>query len=185
MLEAQKGDTPSFEALLRKYFGRIYNFIYRYLGSRESAEDLTQEVFIRVYKSLPAYKPEAKFQTWLYVIARNLSLNELRNTQNKAFSLDNTMMTEDGEVKAQFADPAAADPFEDLANKESVQLIKQALDSLPENQKAAVILQRFEGLSYDQIAVALGCSTQAIKSLLNRAKETLRDKLSKIPGLKE
>ena len=184
MVEAQKGDKASFEALLRKYFSRIFNFLYRALGSREAAEDLTQEVFIRVYRALPSYRHEAKFQTWLYVIARNLAYNELRKNKHKAFSLENVMMTDEGEVRHHFADSNAVDPYRELENKETLFLVQQAVNSLPENQKTAVILQRFEGMSYEEIAATLGCSAQAVKSLLNRAKESLKDRLSKIPEFK-
>ena len=181
MLEAQKGNTASFEALLRKYFSRIFNFAYRYLGSRESAEDIAQETFIRVHRSLASYSPQSKFQTWLYVIARNLCLNELRNNKNRAYSLDGMLETEDGEMPAQFADHNAADPANELVNKETLAKLIEVIESLPENQRTAVLLQRFDGLSYDEIAKVLGCSLQAVKSLLNRAKESLKDKLSSLP----
>lgn len=178
LLEAKKGDRASFEALLRKYFGRIFNFNYRFLGSREIAEDLTQEVFLRVYRSLPSYQPQAKFQTWIYTIARNLCLNEVRKNKQRFFSLEDALESQDGEIKGQFGDPSAANPSEELQGKEQGVLIRQAVDSLPENQRTAVILQRYEGLSYDEIAATLGCSVPAVKSLLNRAKESLRTKLA-------
>lgn len=178
MLDAQKGNTASFEALLRKYFSRIFNFAYRYLGSRESAEDIAQETFIRVHRSLAKYSPQSKFQTWIYVIARNLCLNELRNNKHKVYSLDSMLDTEDGEVPAQFADHNAVDPGTELVNKETLKRLIEVIESLPENQRTAVLLQRFEGLSYEEIAEVLGCSLQAVKSLLNRAKESLKNKLA-------
>lgn len=118
MLEAQKGHAASFEILLRKYFTRIFNFSYRYLGSRESAEDITQETFIRVHRSLASYRPESKFQTWLYVIARNLCLNELRKNKHRAFSLDCLMSSQQGELPGQFADTATVNSSQELMNKE-------------------------------------------------------------------
>ncbi len=180
MLEAQKGNKASFETLLRKYFTRIFNFSYRYLGNRESAEDLAQETFIRVHQAIPTYRPTAKFQTWLYVICRNLCLNELRNNKNKPFSMENVLESDDGESKTQFKD-SNPNPYQELASKETLHFIQMTIHGLPENQKTAVILQRFEGFSYEEIAETLGCSVQAVKSLLNRAKETLKEKLSQLP----
>ena len=182
MLAAQKGHSVSFEILLRKYFTRIFNFSYRNLGSRESAEDIAQETFIRVNRSLASYRPESKFQTWLYVIARNLCLNELRKNKHKMFSLDRLMSSRDDEMPQQFADTTMVNPAQELMNKETLALVMQVIDSLPENQKTAVLLQRFEGFSYEDIAQTMGCSVSAVKSLLNRVKTSLRQKLSDLPG---
>ena len=181
MVAAQKGDQASFESLLRKYFTRIFNFAYRYLGSRESAEDIAQETFIRVHRCLASYRPEAKFQTWLYVIARNLCFNELRKNKYKTFSLEGMTSSENGEFPKQFADMMTISPAKELENKETLALVMQVIESLPENQKTAVLLRRFEGLAYEEIAQAMGLSLQAVKSLLNRAKESLRQKLSHFP----
>lgn len=181
MLDAQKGNTASFEALLRKYFSRIFNFAYRYLNSRESAEDIAQETFIRVHCSLARYSPQSKFQTWVYVIARNLCLNELRKNKHKAYSLDGMLETQDGDIPTQFADHNAPDPSNELVSKETLAKLLEVIESLPENQRTAVLLQRFEGLSYEEIAKVLDCSLQAVKSLLNRAKESLKNKFSSLP----
>lgn len=181
MLDAQKGHTVSFEALLRKYFTRVLNFAYRYLQSRENAEDIAQETFVRVYRALPSYRPASKFQTWLYTIARNLCLNEIKSHKNKNYSLDALTDRGDDETPAQFRDESSPGPAQEIEKKELMALVVAAVNSLPENQKTAVLLQRFEGLAYEQIADIMGCSTQAVKSLLNRAKENLKDKLSGMP----
>lgn len=151
MLEFQKGDKASFEALMRKYYGRVFNFILRIVSRRDAAEDLTQEVFIKVYHAESAYVPQAKFQTWVFTIAKNLSVNECKN-------------------------PILAD--EKLFQNETVRMVKEAVHSLPENQWLAVILRRYEKFSYAEIAESLNCSTEAVKSLLSRAKETLKKKLA-------
>ncbi len=178
MLEFQKGDTGSFETLLRKYFPRIFNYVYRLVGSRETAEDLTQETFIRVYRAAASYQPRAKFQTWIFTVARNLALNELRRLKRKTFSLDAEREGKDGTMAPQREDPSARTADEQLLLKERREQVRRAVDSLPENQRTAVVLRRFEGFSYEQIARTLGLSVSAVKSLLSRAKDNLKEKLS-------
>lgn len=178
MLEFQKGSKASLEALMHKYYPRLLNFIYRFLGSREAAEDITQEVFVRVYKSASCYRPKAKFQTWVFTIARNLSLNELRRSKKACVSLEETFSSEDGEVKRQVEDLNGEDPDMELIRKEKAAAVKAAIHDLPENQRTAVILRRYEDFSYEEIARAMNVSVQAVKSLLSRAKENLKNKLT-------
>lgn len=179
MLEFQKGDQASFETLLRKYYPKIFSFIYRFVGSRETAEDLTQETLIRVFHSRKTYRPQAKFQTWVYTIAKNISLNELRRSRRKHVSLTGG----DGEsavLLRQLEDPAFPRPDRALMQEELQSLIRTAINSLPENQQLAVVLRRYEEFSYEEIARVLKCSVSAVKSLLNRAKEQLKIKLAGI-----
>ncbi len=178
MLEFQEGNKASFEDLMRKYFPRLVNFIYRYVGSREMAEDLTQEVFIRVYKSVANYKPQSKFQTWVFTIARNLSLNQLKRNKHKAVSLDATFSSDEGELKRQVEDTRSESPDEDILRRERSAVVKSAISDLPENQRVAVLLRRYEQFSYAEIADTMNVSVKAVKSLLSRAKESLRVKLS-------
>jgi len=181
MLEVQKGHQAPFESLMRKYYKRIYNFIYRFVGNRQQAEDLTQEVFIRVYKSAISYQPKSKFQTWIYTIAKNLSLNELRKKDRKnCVSLQEEIPTSRGVVFRQVEDPAAKNAWEAMVQDEKQAVIREAIQSLPSMQRMAVILRRYEELSYEQIAQTLQCSVPAVKSLLNRAKEGLKLKLSNL-----
>ena len=178
MLEFKGGDKASFEALMTKYFPRVLNFIYRFVGNRELAEDLTQEVFIKVYHSAANYTPQAKFQTWLFTIAKNISLNEIRRHKGHTISLDETFETDGNEVKRQFEDTKMANPKEELLLKEKQEIIKEAIHSLPENQRMAVLLRRYDNFSYEEIAKTLNVSVKAVKSLLSRAKENLREKLA-------
>ncbi len=183
MLEVQKGHQAPFESLMRKYYKRIYNFIYRFVGHRQLAEDLTQDVFIRVYKSADSYHPKAKFQTWIYTIAKNLSLNELRKKSSRnSISLEQEIPTSRGAVLPQVEDPRAKSLWESMAQEEKQSVVREAIQSLPENQRMAVILRRYEDLSYEQIAQTLQCSVPAVKSLLNRAKEGLKGKLRNVMG---
>jgi len=178
MLEFQKGNVPAFETLMRKYYARILNFSYRFVGDRDTAEDLAQEVFIKVHRSGSSYRPQAKFQTWIYTIAKNLSLNAVRSMKRQAVSLDQDVDGEDGAMQRQLADPKAEHPAQVLQRQETAVIVQEAVNSLPENQKLAVILRRYERLSYEAIAETMGCSPEAVKSLLNRAKENLKVKLS-------
>ena len=177
MLEFQKGNVASFEALMRKYYKRVLNFAYRFVGNSEVAEDLAQEVFIRVYKSVSSYKPQAKVQTWIFTITKNLSLNELRRKKRHMVSIDETFVAKDNDIKKQFEDKNANTPRQDAENKELAQVVREAIHSLPEKQRIAVILRRYEGFSYGQIAETINCSEKAVKSLLSRAKEGLKVRL--------
>lgn len=176
MQEAGRGDRAAFESLMRKYYRRIYNFIGRYVGDAALAEDLSQEVFLKAFQAAPNYQPQAKFQTWLYTIARNTALNSLRGCR-RTVSLDETLKTEDGEVALQIPDPSVRDTREKLKDEELAVVVREAIDSLPENQRLAVILRRYENLSYEDIADTLGVSVPAVKSLLSRAKVNLQERL--------
>ena len=168
MLDFQSGETCAFESLMEKYYRRILNFIYRYLNNREVAEDLTQEVFMKVYHARHSYQPKAQFRTWIYTIAKNLSLNEFKKFRFSVLENELIQSVEDNNPRAD----------QMLADQEMVQVIKKAIGELPENQRLAVILHRYEDFSYEEIAQTMGLSVQAVKSLLNRAKESLRQKLS-------
>lgn len=176
MLEFQKGDKPSFEALMRKYYARIFNFILRMTGSREAAEDLTQETFVRVYQSARNYTPKALYRTWLFTIAKNVSLNELRRASRRNLSLQAEIETPGGTVRPQAVsdDPR---PDEKAWTEEKRAFVKEAIEQLPGNQRTAVILRRYEKFSYEEIAGAMDCSVSAVKSLLSRARQNLYQSL--------
>lgn len=178
MIEFQGGNKAAFETLMTKYFGRLLNFIFRYTANREIAEDLTQEVFIKVYKSGPNYAPQAKFQTWLYTIAKNISLNELRKNRRMTVSIDQTFQHEGESLRRQIKDEKVVSPDRDAMQNELMLAVKKAIHELPENQRMAVILRRYDKFSYEEIAAAMETSVEAVRSLLSRAKENLKDKLS-------
>lgn len=178
MLAFKNGDKSAFDKLLTQYFKRVLNFIYRYLGNKEIAEDLTQEVFIRIYHAAPRYQPASKFQTWAFTIAKNLAFNEQR--KNKGYfisSINADIQTQEGHVPYQIEDANAALPGDNLMSEERAQTVKDAIDSLPAAQRMAVILRRYENFSYEEIAKTMKISEKAVKSLLNRAKENLKDRL--------
>ena len=178
MLKFKERDKAAFEQLLDKYQKPVINFIYRMIQDRDEADDLAQEVFVRVYNSAKRYEPKAKFSTWIYRITKNLCLNELRRRKRKFISLDETISTEEGELKREIASPEATSPYQDTSKHELQKVVKEAIESLPANQRIAVILRRYEQLSYEDIAKALECSVSAVKSLLSRAKESLKEKLT-------
>ena len=179
MLEFQRGDKASFEALMRKYYPRLLNFIHRFVGSAELAEDLTQEVFLKVYRAAAVYRPKSKFQTWVYTIAKNVSLNELRRPVKTPLSLDEPFQSEDGPVARQLEDTQTPRADAQMLRDETAAAVRAAIDSLPENQRMAVILRRYEQFSYEEIAQTMRVSVEAVKSLLSRAKENLKEKLIK------
>lgn len=177
MLRVQRGDLRAFEAIVDRYKQAVANLIHRMLGDPTEAEDLTQTVFVQVYRSASRYRVSAKFTTWLFTIARNLCLNELRRrSRHPAESLD-AAASEQDEPARQVADLATAGPVDAVLHGELAAKIQEALLALPENQRVAILLWRDEELAYEDIAEVLGCSLTAVKSLIHRARETLRRRL--------
>jgi RNA polymerase sigma-70 factor (ECF subfamily) len=182
MLDVKAGDETSFELLLHRYRSPLINFLYRMVRNREQAEDLAQEVFLRVYRAREDYVPSAKFTTWLFRIATNLALNSVRDNRNQRLdiSLDAPVNvdSEDGDERP--LDVAEKHPNieQHLVEQARCKMIKHAIDKLPEKQRAAVLLHKYQELDYGEISKILNCSESALKSLLFRAYETLRVELA-------
>lgn len=188
MLEFQGGNDLSFDRIVACYRPRILNFLRRTLRDSARAEDLTQEVFVRVFRSRARYKATASFRTWLFTIASRLALNEARTLRRRrrvfaevssSVSFSGSLSNADAadgcdEFWANVPDPKSEAPFHSLQRKELEEVIEALLDDLPGNQRAALELQQGEQLSYCEIAETLGVSTMAVKSLLLRARENLR-----------
>ncbi len=178
MLRVKQGDIAAFEELVEKYKQPVINLIYRTLPDATEAEDLAQNVFIQVYKSAHRYQVAARFSTWLYTIARNLCLNEIRRrSRHPADSLDEVHSDNEDQPARQFEDVKTFAPPETLLQGELQDKIEEALAELPENQRTAILLCRQDELSYEEIAKLLGCSLSATKSLIHRGRETLKQKL--------
>ncbi len=178
MLRVKRGDRAAFTELVEKYKQPVMNLVYRTLHDEAEAEDLAQTVFLQVYKSANRYESRAKFSTWLFTIARNLCLNEIRRrSRHPADSLDQAHAEHDDQPRQQFEDKSNVAPPEKLLQGELAQKIEEALAGLPENQRTAILLCRQEELSYEEIAEILGCSLSATKSLIHRGRETLKEKL--------
>jgi RNA polymerase sigma-70 factor (ECF subfamily) len=178
MLRVKQGDGAAFAGLVDKYKRPVLNLVYRMLHDATEAEDVAQNVFVRVFRSAPRYEVSAKFSTWLFTIARNLALNELRRrSRHPSESMDATRPEQDDQPMQQFEDKKTFLPPESLLQGELEQKIEQALAQLPENQRTAILLCRQNELSYEEIAKVLGCSVSATKSLIHRGRETLKHKL--------
>jgi RNA polymerase sigma-70 factor (ECF subfamily) len=176
MLRVRAGDGESFTLLAERHRRQVVHFLYRMVGHRGVAEELAQEVFLRVYRSRATYEPTAKFTTWLYRISNNLALNWLRDARREKgqASLDDrseaapAIQVPDGGRNAE----------QRLMGEAKAAEVRRAIEALPENQRAAVLMHKYHELGYAQIAEALDCSVPAVKSLLFRAYETLRTRLA-------
>ena len=178
MLRVKRGDRAAFEELVARYQQPVLNFIYRTLPDAAEAEDLAQGTFVQVWKSAARYEPSAKFSTWLFTIARNLGLNEIRRrSRHPAESLDAPHPDDPARPRHQFEDTKNFSPPDRLLQGELAQKIEEALAGLPEIQRTAIQLCRQDELSYEEIAKVLGCSLSATKSLIHRGRETLKEKL--------
>jgi len=177
MARIAEGDEDVFEILVNRHQTSILNLIYRFIGDRTQAKDLAQEVFLKVWQSAQNYEPKAKFTTWVYRITANLCFNELKSSRRKKWF---SFLQSDEDSKHTFEETLAdtAPSAEDLLlEKERSRQISDALQSLPENQRMALILKRYDDLSYQEIGQIIGCSVSAVESLLVRAKRTLQEKL--------
>ena len=173
---ASAGDMAAFEHLVEKHQRLVVGTVGRMLGTNSDAEDIAQQVFVRVWKNVKRYEPRAKFTTWLLKITRNLVFNELRRrSRHPAVPLQSETDEEERPLK----DENAVSPDATLLHQELQQAVDAAIAQLPETQRMAVILRRYEELSYEEIAEALDQSVSAVKSLLFRARTELRDSLKR------
>jgi RNA polymerase sigma-70 factor (ECF subfamily) len=172
MLRVRDGDSASFEILLRRYRLPLVSYFRRMVRDPGLAEDLAQEVFLRVYRSRERYRPEARFTTWLYRIATNLALNALRDRKDEVSNAASGDCG-GGPILERFVDPQPT-VEQRLMQGDRERVIRQAVEALPENQRVAVILHKYQEVHYRQIAGILNVSESAVKSLLFRAYETLR-----------
>lgn len=175
MLRVRSGDVESFEVLLHRYRLPLVSFFVRMVRDPALAEDLAQEVFLRVYQARQRYQPEARFTTWLYRIATNLALNAIRD--RKSGDAPAPEDDDDGPPRASRIADARMTAEEQLMLSDRERLIRQAVESLPQKQRAAVILHKYQEVDYRQISSVLGLSESAVKSLLFRAYENLRVRL--------
>jgi RNA polymerase sigma-70 factor (ECF subfamily) len=181
MLDVKAGDEASFELLLHRYRIPLVNFLYRMVRDVAVAEDLAQEVFLRVYRARKKYAPSAKFSTWLFRIATNLALNSLRDGRYRRMEVSLDVPPEEGEAPLEI--PAREPRADDcMIERDRAALIRQAVLRLPEKQRAAVLLHKYHEMDYAEIARVLECSESALKSLLFRAYETLRVELAPLVG---
>ena len=186
MLEVRDDNAAAFEELMLRYQGRLITVLEHLVGRRDLAEDLAQDVFLRVYRARKRYVPGSKFSTWLFTIANNIALNALRSrSRRREVNLDNNNSANSGAHTIDEMAQAASGmmPTRQLDKAEMRDIVRQAIGSLNERQRMAVLLSKFEEMSYEDIAQTMEMSPQAIKSLLSRARVNLREALE--PYLKD
>jgi RNA polymerase sigma-70 factor (ECF subfamily) len=176
MLRVRAGDTASFTLLLEKHRGPVIHFLYRMIQNQPVAEELAQEVFLRVYRSRETYEPTAKFTTWLFRIATHLALNQIRDRKHERNQENLDEETSEGMTR-QVAD-RGLNVEQGMVREARMNEVRDAIAALPDKQRAAVMMHKYQELEYSQIAKALSCSESAVKSLLFRAYETLRGRLA-------
>ena len=178
MLRVKRGDRAAFVTLVEKYKQPLFSFVFRTLRDETETEDVAQNTFLQVWKSRARYERTAKFTTWLFTIARNLCLNEIRRrSRHPAESLEETHPEHDDRPSRQYEDKKVFLPTENVLHGELAKKIEEALAELPENQRTAILLCRQDEVSYEEIAEILGCSLSATKSVIHRGRETLKEKL--------
>ena len=183
MQRFQEGDETAFEVLVHKYQGLVLSLCRRYLGSRSpGVEDVAQEVFVRVVKARMTYEPRAKVKTWIYSITVNACLNEIRRLRSKKNRSVSTFTAvfgaaADGEAP-ELPEGPPPEPTRGLEGEEAAARVRAAVDALPEQQRLALVLARFHHCSYEEVAETMETSIPAVKSLLTRARENLRQRLT-------
>jgi RNA polymerase sigma-70 factor, ECF subfamily len=178
MLQVKAGDDSAFAYLVQKYRRPMVSFMYRMAHNSAAAEDLAQEVFLRVYRSRQSYEPSAKFTTWLYRIATNLAVNYVRDTRHERPEVMVSVDEPDQETGLTMdVRDASLTAEEAILRRERMSAIRQRVQALPERQRMAVIMHKYQQMDYRQIAQILKLSESATKSLLFRAYETLRVQL--------
>jgi len=178
MLRVKTGDQSAFDFLVQKYRRPMVSFMYRMARNAAAAEDLAQEVFLRVYRSRETYEASAKFTTWLYRIATNLAVNHARDTRHERPEVQISLDEPDEETGTTFEVPdASMNAEQQIVRRERMLAIRKKVESLPEQQRLAVIMHKYQQMDYKQIADVLKKSESATKSLLFRAYETLREQL--------
>lgn len=177
--DARKGDVAAFEALIGEHQKRIFSIAFRMAGNPEDAADMAQEVLIKIFKNLGKFQGNSKFSTWVYRVATNTCLDELKKLRrHTAYSLDQELETEEGSVAAELADEAPT-PEESTERRDLQRVVSEAIGMLSEDHKKAILLRDMQGFSYEEIANILQCSVGTVKSRINRARAQLKKILIK------
>lgn len=177
---AKRGDVAAFEQLIAQYEKKVYNLAYRLTGNHEDASDVAQEAFIRVYNSLPEFRGDSSFATWLYRIVNNVGMDELRKRKRqRVTSLDDTVTVEDGEMTRQLADHADG-PEQALERVETQRAVQESISALDEEYRMVVVMCDLQGYSYNEIAETLGINLGTVKSRLHRARQALKEKFGSL-----
>ncbi len=176
MLRVKEGDGASFGVLLEKHRSSLVYFLYRMMQNHAVAEELAQEVFLRVYRSRSTYEPTAKFTTWMFRIATHLALNALRDGKNER--AQDRLDDDTSDMPVRQVSDRRPSVEQSMVYRAKLDEVRRAIAALPEKQRVAVLMHKYEEMEYSQIAKVLSCSESAVKSLLFRAYETLRARLA-------
>lgn len=181
--ECQKGDAEAFDELVRRHKHRVYNVVYRFLGDREDALDVCQEVFVRAYQSIAAFRGGSQVYTWLHTIASNLARNNIRDKgrkgRNKGVSLEQLEADAPG-IAQEAAQQTSGDPATTAMSRELEGILQKCLEELPEHYRLAFVLRTYDDLSYEEIAGIMNCPVGTVRSRLNQARRMLRDRLTEL-----
>lgn len=177
MLQFQGGDDACFEAIVDMHKQNMFDLAYRFLGNYQDAEDVTQELFIKVYHSRETYRALSKFTTWIYKICKNTCIKQLQKRKANTTSLSDYQSSLNDRSLDEVRDPKSDLPLDSLLAQEKAETVKNAIDSLPERQRLALVLYRYQECSYQEVSEILDCSEEAVKSILHRARMSLKDKL--------
>ncbi len=172
----QSGDERAFDQLLLRYQAMVLHVAYKTLQQEDDAKDAAQEIFLKIYRSLAGFKPEARFSTWVYRITVNQCYNVVRSRRRRRWLAPLQRGAQESECR-QIADPHS-DPLEEVERQERIRQVRQALARLPADQRLAMVLHRYEGLSYQEIAEAMESSVAAVESRLHRARKKMQRFLS-------
>ena len=175
---AQSGDVAAFEALIEAYEQKVFHIAYRMAGNPDDAADMAQEILLKIFRNVGKFKGESKFSTWVYRVATNTCLDELKKAKRKAaYSLDEEFETEEGQLGVEVADTAPT-PEQRVEGQEIRDAITEAISRLSEEHRQIIILRDINGLTYEEVADILDCSLGTVKSRISRAREQLRKILS-------
>jgi len=175
MVAFQQGNNEAFDQILDKYQRPIVNFIYKFVNNSAEAEELAQEVFLRIYRARHTYEPRARFAAWIYRIATNLSLKEANRKRRMHFWHANESSRGDASVEEDARRDPGPDAEKTLITIELGRAVRRAIRSLPRNEKTALVLRRYEDLSYQEIAGIMRCSEAAVKTYIHRGKLHVRE----------
>ena len=182
MIQVVSGDNAAFEDLVKRYQDRLIGFFFHLIRDRNAAEDMAQEVFLRVYRARGRYTARARFSTWLFRIAHNLASNQRRGlARRREIPLSGSSPADDSVYREEefLAEKSALMPTRQIDSRETQDIVREALDSLNERQKMAVLLHKFEGMSYQDIGEIMDLNVVAVKSLLSRARGNLKEALER------
>ncbi len=175
--QSKSGNLDAFNELVKRYESKVYTIAYRFTGNHADASDLAQEAFIKAYRGLNSFRGDASFATWLYKIVSNVCRDELRKQQRKKnVSLEDLVVNPGN---ARHLESTEQTPEEYIESDEIQRLVQQQLNNLPEEQRLILVMREIQGLTYDEIAVALDCNLGTVKSRLNRARQNLKQNVMK------